>query len=203
MVKSICTQWNCRTGYRCVPLVHVCYASGSSGFMHSSNGGVTWSTEDASFEAANIFCVTPAQCYAVDQLGMVATSDGSTWTSVALPSQVTDLDAITCPSLLNCYAVGAINGVPSVIGEYKAGPWELLGPINASSLSAIACTSGLSCVVVGTNFSGGSAAFVTSDSGVNWNPSSYLPQGGALAAVDCEVRRLVSPWGPTATRCLM
>ena len=94
------------------PLVNVCYASGSSGIIHSSNGGVTWSTQDPSFEAADIFCFTPAQCYAVGQLGMVATSDGSTWTSVALPSQVTGLDAITCPSLLNCYAVGVMNEIP-------------------------------------------------------------------------------------------
>ena len=168
------------------PLVSVCYASGSSGIMHSSNGGVTWSTQDPSFEAADMFCVTPAQCYAVGQLGMIATSDGSTWTSVALPEQVTDLNAITCPSILNCYALGAINGTPSVIGEYKSGPWELLGSINVASLSAIGCTSGSTCVVVGADQSGGSTAFVTSDSGVNWNPSSYVPQGGSLEAVDCQ-----------------
>ena len=67
------------------PSATVCYAGGGSGIMKSTNGGSTWTLQDAAFPAESISCFTIDECTAVGGSWIVKTTDGLNWKPQTAP----------------------------------------------------------------------------------------------------------------------
>ena len=73
------------------PSSAVCYAGGGSGIIKSTDGGSSWSLEDASFPAESISCFTIDECTAVGGLGIDETTDGISWNPQTAPPGLNSL----------------------------------------------------------------------------------------------------------------
>jgi photosystem II stability/assembly factor-like uncharacterized protein len=147
----------------------------------------------------------------------VLTTDdgGATWVSQTLPSSVTGVASVSCPSTTFCVAVGGggIGGgghgyvIPSQIVTTSDGgtTWVTQGSYDAI-LDSVSCASTSTCVAGGlalpglTNF-----LIATTDGGTTWNyPTAYpQPSGGIIWGVSCAptatcvaVGGNISPDGP-------
>ena len=117
----------------------------------------------------------------------------TTWTSDAVPSGLSSLNGIACPTATSCYAVGtSTSGAGAIVATTASGgTWALhsLGP--GADLYGIACPTATSCYAVGTSTSGDGVVIATTDSWTTWTaqpvPSSVTKIYGMAcpATADC------------------
>ena len=165
---------------------------------------------------------SPATCVAVgdNALGAVALTTSTNLASVVadtLPSGVTDLTEVTCPSTNGCYAIGSSATGPVLVaaavgqGSAAADKWKTLSlPSPAfTSMNSIACPTSSTCVMTGTAGSS-TPAIIRLDGDpallagtASWAPTystDVLPTGVAgstsVGAASC------STVTPTITTCL-
>ena len=123
-----------------------------------------------------------------------ARAESQTWHRQAVPSDAQDLIGDSCPSKLDCFAVGwsDSSGTPSalIIATTDGGSqWsDQAVPSGVAQLNAISCASTLDCIAVG--YSGGDpdylpAVVATTDGGSTWT-RRVAPTGSfELNAVSC------------------
>ena len=179
-------------------------ATGRSRTMISNDSGATFAAPPVPVapSVSAIACPTVDRCIAVGQDGVavasgmtggsaVRTDDGgSTWASGQMFGTIGPLTSITCPSPLECLAVGTSAGstrTPLIARSSTAGAsWSVPSlPLVADSLTKVACPSAVVCLV-GANVSGG-------------NP--FLPEGGRMlrstdGGTTWSVNASWSPTGP-------
>jgi photosystem II stability/assembly factor-like uncharacterized protein len=100
-----------------------------------------------------------------------------------------NLNAVTCPTASQCYAVGETTfktGMVLVSGDGGSTWTQYNVPAGVGTLSAVSCSAASSCVAVG-----GTSVITTTDSGTSW--SSKTMGQNALTAVTC----------PSATECIV
>ncbi len=88
------------------PSASICYAGGGSGIMKSTDGGSSWTVQDAGFPTQSISCFTIDECTAVGGVAIVHTSDGSTWVSQTPPNN-TDVTHRTLRAPMPSHAVAS------------------------------------------------------------------------------------------------
>ena len=122
------------------------------------------------------------------------TTNKSTTTSVAPAASVRawtltqsfgisalSLNAVTCPTATQCYAVGQTTFKTGMVlaSSDGGGTWAQHNvPAGVASLAAIACSSGTTCVAVG-----GTSVITSSDGGVTW--AAKTMGQNALTTVSC------------------
>ena len=151
--------------------------------MKSSDGGASWSVQDSTFPAESISCFTIDECTAVGGLGIVQTTDGRTWSPQTAPTQTENLDGVSCPNAVVCFAVGIVNHKPSIIGT-DGTTWTVLSQPLLTSLSNLSCFDGLHCTAAGISGSG-ATTLKTSDGGGTWAFPTTIPAGEQLNDVYC------------------
>ena len=163
----------------------------------TTDGGTTWSPVSVSGvdELAGVSCPTTSACTAVGYGSsggavIISTADadttasgGSTWTPATVPSGVSYLGAVSCPSSTTCYATGYTTSGPAIIAELGGASWvSQAPPVGLVDVTAISCPTTSTCFAGAVpNTSGGFAdpvAIVTTDSGTQW-VSEPLPSAGS------------------------
>ena len=152
-------------------------------------------------------CVGSADCVvngsdpaSLSSLSAVTSNGGYSWTPRSIAVGVGGIQAISCPLLRVCIAVGSDADTAYALRTTDGGRAWSAQSMNAAvvSLSAVSCGSPLDCVAVGhgmpeEGFQGFEGAVVTtSDGGALWRSVSLPSEVGSLSAVSCA----------TATRCL-
>jgi hypothetical protein len=117
--------------------------------------------------------------------------------------KVSSLDALSCPDLEHCWAIGTDQaapdlGVPPVVLASSNGgsTWHAEALPNSSqgtSLGGISCANDLHCMVIGgSDIFGGlstygtpAIAFETSNGGSTWRPMTLPPKTPGLDAISC------------------
>ncbi len=135
-----------------------------------------------------ITCVSSTTCIAVGSqvqlpgglntvyqgLVLVTQDGGNTWTQSAVPSDLSVLYGISCPSTTTCFAAGAYYGpdgsVPAIVTSDDGGTtWSLQSVPDAQDrLTGISCLSDLDCVAVGGTDQLAVTAFRTIEGGSTW-----------------------------------
>ncbi len=168
------------------PSASVCYAGGGSGIIKSSNGGTTWTIQDATFPAQSISCFTIDECTAVGGSAIAQTLDGATWKPQTSPTQTNTLSGVSCPNAITCFAVGMVNNQPSIIGQSDGITWTVLDQPLLTSLSGISCFVGSICTAVGIATNGGGTTLSTTNGGSSWVAPTSIPTGKQLDDVACQ-----------------
>ncbi len=160
--------------------------------------GTSWSltaspTANPGDDLAGISCVSGHSCFAAGQekvfpaghVTLVEQWSGSSWTAEKTPNvtgpQSSQLFGISCPSAVECIAVGSYygaSGVTSLVEQWNGASWSVRPtPREAGGrLQAVACASASSCVAVGA-FEGGSLVG-------HWNGGSWTVQPNGSRARD-------------------
>lgn len=173
-----------------------CWAASSypwGGIVATKDGGATWKVQSSTYgyDWSAVACPDSTHCLAVGwyypsnaETGIaMSTSDGgATWTTLAVPAGISALDAVTCTTDQDCWAVGDPNpfsGGPEVVSTTDGGAtWtpETL-PGGAADLTAITCVSDMACWVAGTLASDSTGVIAaTTDGGSTWVPEP-VPAG--------------------------
>ena len=200
----------------------LCLATGAAVPRVSRDYGQTWTTAPASegFDAnvASIVCMSNSDCVAVG--GSEGPSNGAYSYPFAAPTVATSsdggvrwmprspprgwsIDAMACPGLQTCVAVGTTNAGTGGAWTTKdlGATWEqswLTSPVQV--LNSVACPSPSACSAVGTTSNGTAVAMTSSDGGATWRPS-LLPKGlASLASVSCSNSELCVAVGSLAVR---
>jgi hypothetical protein len=201
------------TGVSCVSSAD-CWAVGGSTIERYS--GSAWTAvsnptpvtgEISSAGLVSDACVAADDCWAVGSVGILGGSasapliehyDGAAWTIAtgpATPAEVAgdgiSLDAVTCVSAADCWAVGQDrrdggSDVQPLVVAYDGTSWNLVATPSLSGaynlLEAISCPGPADCWAVGQ---AGSAPLIEHLAGTRWSIAAS-PQGvSALAAVTC------------------
>jgi hypothetical protein len=167
------------TAISCAPRTSDCWAVGNSTsggaiVEYSSDGGVTWSTEQLSstiVDVQGLSCATSSDCVVVGRLnpdlnefveGAAAytTDGGRTWNVV--DSDTFILSAVSCPSATVCTAVGDADSAAYIAASSDGGASWAAQVQTPFDLDSISCASTLNCVAVGAGVE------VTSDGGNTW-----------------------------------
>ena len=116
---------------------------------------------------------------------------GSTWQAVSLPGAAFGLGSVTCPTALECIAVGdSIFFTKDAGFTWKAGSV----PLGFGTLSSVSCATAYDCVAVGPNAASASDpnlpanAVETLDGGQSWKPVSMPSASGSIRSVSCNPR---------------
>lgn len=184
-----------------------CVAIGSSGsglsVVTTTNGGVTWlpqapPTLSGAIPNPFIDCASVTSCVGAGGSALFGSIDGgSTWSSQPPPFGTSQLTAGTCPSTVECYALGwgftgrSTAPVPIVVNSNDGGStWAAASlPADMAGVLAIACGSPLQCVVTGAgpSFAGapGAPVVASTTDGSTWS-SDPLPTGTPqMSSVAC------------------
>jgi photosystem II stability/assembly factor-like uncharacterized protein len=142
----------------------------------------------------DLSCASTGDCFAVGATTFFATADGGeTWSTTPLPSSVSVLFGVSCPSSNKCIAVG--QGTATTAGEgpivaitNNAGAtWTVsqLSSNESAGLNSISCGSTTDCVAVGSGSAGG-VEYSTADGGSTWaSPTTPPPGAPSLTSVSC------------------
>jgi photosystem II stability/assembly factor-like uncharacterized protein len=133
-----------------------------------------------------VACPSASTCYAtasflvspgpgIYSVIFATTDGGATWNSQSVPSGV-GVGAISCPSASTCYAAAG-PGAVLLVTTNGGSQWTTEAvPPAPSSLSGVACTTTLDCVVVGAGPQPGSGAiFTTTNGGASWSTATVPP----------------------------
>jgi len=186
----------------------------------SQNGGTTW-TEQTSVSALadvsglnGVSCASPTHCMAFgddqpedsssDIPVIIATTDGSTWTSQTVPTGISYLSSVSCPTASNCTATGdSVTISPLAVQGYVittsdgGGLWtDQTLPSSSDVPIGLDCSSSLDCTLVGVTVDatdvselesspGNSFILDTTDGGTNWTPQTNPAPTSELLAVSC------------------
>ncbi len=180
------------TGYRAT----AAYQWNGSGWQLQS---VPDPTNGSGSQLSSVSCGSPTECVAVglsgagtsfDRQPLTARWDGSSWsltTPVTFPgAQKGGLDAVSCPSVTECLAVGSWSGSTKESGvlaqRWDGSAWHLqstpTGP--QEQLTSISCSSMTACVTLGDGASHTVALRWTGDAWVGSTPAA-----GRQAALSC------------------
>jgi hypothetical protein len=172
-------------------------------------GKFSWSivsTPDTSPSEINLFmavtCVSSSDCWAVGQGNMEPGGpdgdahalaehwNGTTWSIVATPSAGLDLNAVSCITSSDCWAVG--NGNGSMLADHWNGTtWSTIAtPSSGALIYGISCPSSTDCWVVGQGGNGMAAqTFAEHWNGTIWSiasiPDTSPSQNNELFGVTC------------------
>lgn len=110
---------------------------------------------------------------------------------VAAPNGGADVHALSCYATLSCALVDAgVVGPPRFASTTNGGTsWTTPTPIalaNHDTVTGIACTSELHCLVSGNTPAQRLQLFVTTDGGVSWTAISAPASWNALSSLDCH-----------------
>ena len=124
------------------------------------------------------------------QQGYVARSlsEGATWTSEQLPTSVSNLVSISCPTRLACFAVGTEGPHRALVISTTSGgaTWMVrLVPANVGTPQAIACPTSTLCEWF-ANRPGGAIVLRTSDGGSRWSAHSLPGSVARVADLSCS-----------------
>ena len=199
------------------PSSTVCAAAGDAGGIPvvewSSDAGTTWSAKSPGLSAttlSGVSCATTAHCLVVGATRSLnadgttaltaaafSTADGgATWIHDPLPSAVTTLNAVSCPSPTRCIAVGYDNptvgggtvGAHSVIvtSGTAGATWSVVGSGTAASdLTSITCGSPTTCLALGSSPTGYAVTLASTNGGASWLFGAVDNSDSTLAAVSC------------------
>jgi hypothetical protein len=189
---------------------------GSSALIEHWNG-TSWMTVDSAAVAGpleSVACTSASKCWAVGyhlndngvQQTLIGQWDGSAWNSVGSPNATTSdknvLQAITCASSAQCWAVGySHNGKTSVdqtlIEHWDGSSWSIVtsrnpSAVESSYLNGIVCSSISQCWAVGyqdVGNGGSQETLIEEWDGSTWNivrsPNTASTQNNVLQAVTC------------------
>jgi photosystem II stability/assembly factor-like uncharacterized protein len=167
----------------------------------STDGGHTWTHQAGSSNGASysISCVNATICYAGNGSGLIqaTTNGGISWNSLITGYTTNqNLNAVACPVLNTCYAVGNYNipdgnggntALTQVVITVDGGKtWQNQIYLDTANnqvingiLNSISCPSATTCFAVGSDGKGNGLILKTSDSAHTW--SSYT--NAAMASV--------------------
>ncbi len=174
---------SCPTDTFCAATGH----AGSTGYLLlSTDGGQTWRTTRARTDLTpvSITCIDAAHCRATaanaDGGQHVITTDngGRDWQVQDLPAGTPPLNAIACPDITHCWAVGGVRPfnqgqrwVPGAIvaSADQGRTWRIQMPAKpgGAPLESVRCLDVSRCVAVGDDI-----VVTTSDGGAHWLPAS-------------------------------
>jgi photosystem II stability/assembly factor-like uncharacterized protein len=177
-------------------------ASPGAAIYATTDGGQTWQAQEA--PAAGflyaIACPSSTVCFAggwdaaITGPVMIATTDGGqVWTEQSIPPGIDVINNITCVSVSQCWAAGAIGNSGLVLATTDGGSnWTTSEVSGSATLRGISCPSRSFCAAVGSNATFTSAtAAVSTDGGSTWTAQS-LPSGiNSLYDISC----------PSSTHC--
>lgn len=174
-------------GIDCPDATHCWAVDDINGIVTTSNGGHTWvplaPPNPAVDQYNDISCADDNHCVAVGSPGAVAvtTNGGSTWTdrSSALPSALSSakLNAVSCPSVAECFAVTGGNIIESTDG---GSTWtQRFSTTTSQSYPDIACPSTSVC------WAALGGLVETTDGGTSWTPATTPSSTPNTFAVSC------------------
>jgi photosystem II stability/assembly factor-like uncharacterized protein len=183
-----------------------CWVVNGTTILSTVDGGVTWVPElvptppGRPGTSSAISCPGLSDCVVVGfgsfGTDVLTTADGgTTWIAHQTPPGVGSLDAVSCASEADCWAVGSASGTPSppvpaavIVATTDGGQtWESQTvPPGTKALAAVSCATPRNCVAVGVTNDAGAVEIVSSDdAGSSW-VARRAPSGvGSLAAVSC------------------
>lgn len=192
-------------------------------------GGVTVTS------LSQVTCPTSTQCVAVGTTsnnlavvlsGTIGSASGSCstagddcWTAATLPSTVTSLSGLQCPTTTGCVAVATTTTLTAptlVTGPVAAGTWTAgtFTGVTVSALTQVVCPNSTSCVAIGTGKIGsattatpvvlagaitGGTGIGTTGSTATWTADTYTPTTNTVSAVSS----IVCPVTGTTPKCLV
>ncbi len=176
-----------------------CVATGNGGTVFSTvDGGRTWSGQIISDVSLinGIDCMSTTVCQAVAYSGrdgaigvaMRTTDGGQTWVEHPLPPFLPFAEAVSCPSIDTCVAVGqvTIRGGSKQVGVIAATrdggtTWRRQHvPAGYTNLEGIDCPAIDVCEAAGY---GPRGMLGTVDGGATWNPQG--PEGAIMRGISC------------------
>jgi RHS repeat-associated protein len=180
-----------------------CAAVGVGDIVTSVDGGMSWTSHqlsDAGLNLMGVDCTSSSLCLAVGMNTQAprpsshaeiyrSTDQGSTWTLASVPSQVSGIGAVACPTATRCIAVGS-----NVLVSNDAGAtWTPIGVTGGvSGLVSISCSSATTCVGVGPNPQGEvnhalpAEAIETTDAGGSFHTVKLPPYTASAFEVSCS-----------------
>ena len=193
-----------------------CWAVGNAtdGMLADHWNGIVWSSVATPSSSAVIYgasCVSSADCWAVGYGSNGAAVqtfaehwNGSAWSIVPTPStspsQNNELNAVTCISVSDCWAVGQVDSAPTygTLGEHWNGTaWSIVttpNGVNSASendLVSVSCFNSSDCWAVGAQSPDGQAFMNLAEhwNGTAWSvvttPNPASTQTSSLEGVSC------------------
>lgn len=190
------------------PTVSLCYVTGApptATLLVTGDGGSTWEhlpTARTLFVGA-IACPGPRTCYGVGGTTacclprganahgpIVLTTDGGrTWHSLKIGVRHKGLNAIACPRINVCYAVGDYGTIVATTNGGKT--WSRQASHSDRDLTGVSCPTVSACFAVGwaenneeDSRSTGGEIVATKNGGIRWKSQLFLPDA-ALGDVTC------------------
>jgi photosystem II stability/assembly factor-like uncharacterized protein len=176
------------------------------------NGGSSWFAQQPPRPVGGweplllgISCASATICEAVGQkagLAFGTTNGGATWSTQVTPARLTWLKGVSCPTPLECIAVGeGLKGNGAIVTTADGGQTWVRRPIelDVGPLDAVSCASTSVCVAAGfsdpTSSSGGTV-LRTVDGGARWKVQD--PNGApGLSSISCPSRLVCEAVGDT------
>jgi photosystem II stability/assembly factor-like uncharacterized protein len=178
--------------------------------LHTVDGGRHWSQESLPDQVGTleaVACASPTVCVAGGYLYFTAskpvigptivrtTNGGSTWGTVSVPTGLSVIYTVVCPTTSVCFVAGSGPGSeatePSIVakstdgGETWSTPIVLRGP----GLGSIVCIDVEECVGIifaeGTTSLGQGRGATTSDGGTTWSVSSPIGDSVSCSSTMC------------------
>jgi hypothetical protein len=186
-------------------------ANGSGVVLTTDDAGADWVSEPNPETSGDgiglerVSCPSTSVCFAMGNGALITTDNGgSTWTSVNYPPVTAPLDAITCPTVLDCYMVGGSAPTGEIDATTNGGAtWTVQTvPEAVESLDAISCTTPTVCLAAGEEDVQDAVILGTSNGGTTWVaesvPSDIVNVRGAVCptAADCIA---ISQSGPISS----
>ncbi|MGD0378927.1 MAG: Ig-like domain repeat protein [Acidimicrobiales bacterium] len=222
----------CPSSGWCTALGLYTQSSGSEQALVATDVGGSWSVSSAPLPAAAsgsqfiaLSCPALGSCVATgtylvggNDLGMVDSLSGGTWTATAIPvspgtspqaSIANDDLAVSCPAVGSCVVAGTTfdGNYEGLIDTLSSGTWtpSAVGtpggqPSTDVQLTSVACTASTACVATGLALESGAeqGIFETLASGT-WTPSAAPTPAGTLSGTNIEVHDVACP---TAGTCV-
>jgi len=180
--------------------------TGQAAIAFSKDGGGSWSegTLPTGLGPLNgVSCPAPDHCLAVGGVGSRATpapgtsgggfalfskDGGATWASGTVPSGVGPLDAVSCPTVTQCVAVGPGRQVPVPGGSSQAASggtglfttdggatWAKISVASGvGAFYSVSCPTTSHCVTIASGQFGGDVGLLSSDGSSAWSSGTLL-----------------------------
>jgi photosystem II stability/assembly factor-like uncharacterized protein len=147
-----------------------------------------------------ISCTTPSSCLAVGgasgQGAAYSTANGGTsWSGLALPAGTPVLEGISCPSSIDCVAVG---GSLILVTTNAGTTWT--ADTESGDIRAVSCSDTTHCVAVGAGATTKGASFSTSNGGTSWSMTTIAAATPNAVACPSDVSCFAAGEAPNGDR---
>ena len=175
--------------------------NGTAATLTTDDAGTTWvsepnpDTDDGGVGLLSISCPSTSVCFATGDGTLITTDNGGvTWTALTFPSVISPLNAIACPTTLDCYMVGGSTPTGEIEATTNGGAtWtSQTVPEAMEGLHAISCSSPTVCLASGEEDAQDAVILGTSNAGTTWVAESIPSNVVNVASLTC----------PTATDCI-